>query len=271
MSAQSQDLREVRDLIYKPILSFEDRVRLARMLSIHLSDDSITPHNIFETGSDTRFMQKHYPDERYVPGPLTSGSLCKYGHSVASLCKGDVKSVLSEMLHTATTRGVVDKVVSLVGRKGGKESIRSEVERTKRTAVALPDPKKVSDREEIRTLTLRRAALNPSEKSRLIALLRSRYRKGNVDETNYIHVSLDFLKIYYPKDFANEKTRAMTRKQFTSRSPLQERNRGSHHDHASIPSAAAAGPLPVPVHTLQLSSSQSSSESDAPSPQISPG
>ncbi|MDE2100885.1 MAG: hypothetical protein KGL39_26800 [Patescibacteria group bacterium] len=165
--ANAEKVKRAHALLGEPILSFEDRMRLAKLLAPLLDDAKITAHNIFESGADVRFMAKYYPYEDYRRDPISE---TKAGHTIASLCKGDVKSVFLEVLsHVKTTRG----------------------------SGPSPDQKKAT-RERIRVLALK--TRTPDEDSELLRLLQRHSLKTKVDESNRDAVAKRFLEIYFPAD-----------------------------------------------------------------------
>ena len=291
----SVDAREIRSLLHKPILSFEDRARLARLLSNEL-DERITPAGIFESEANIRFMRRNFPHERYEPTAIAKGSLVRYGHSIASLCKGDVKSVLSEAFHAASGAGIVDKVVSIVGSGATRHSrIAKRTDKPVRTEIKFTptDPGRESDKKEIRVLTLRRSALSVPEKARLIALLRSRYKREEVNDKNYVRICLEFLRHYYPEEFARERERARISKLWPRgsgpRIPVSTTSQTRNRQHISpgpvfepsgsresvspeistvVDLETSSGPVSVPSSEASI---RSVSESGEPAQQQSPG
>lgn len=271
------ELEHARKLLLKPVLSFEDRATLARILAVNLNE-LITPANIFETQSDMKFMRRYFPKDRYVQSPHPNlghvlnlgGALARHGHSIASLCMGDVKSTLVEAVYGISSPGIIDRIA---GRPAPRPSQLEKVAPT----VVSDDPSadaRAADRAEIRTLTLRRASMSPREKARLLALLRSRYR-GAVDESNYITICLEFLRKYYPEDFERERAFAarrtvltgapdahkMTDDGTTDRSPHLPISRPAPPAGSARPSAAAPLAVSRQASTAAQAATQSASAS----------
>lgn len=204
---------EARDLILKPALSFDQRVRLAALLRIHLVDESITENNLFQTAADSRFMAHYYPGDSYRSPPIVTGTLSRYGHTLASAVRGDYASLATEALITAARHGVVDRVVSAIlpaPRTAHTMPIVQAPSAMKSAAVSANGA--VSDqarrdaiKREIRLLALSRSNLRPEDRDRLVKLLGAHHRKGPVTHENYVFVALNFLRAYYPADFEAEK------------------------------------------------------------------
>jgi hypothetical protein len=217
-NAQTSELTEARDLILRPALSYDARARLAALLRIHLADESIAEGNLFQVEADARFMSHYYPESGYRTSPIATGSLARYGHTIASAVRGDYASLATEALISAARHGVVDRVVSaflpgsrtLLGGAHNRPAIEPRPPVSlidNRAAMADEQAKKDAIKREIRLLTLSRNALQPADRSRLIGLLGAHHLKGAVTPDNYVFIALNFLRAYYPADFEAEKRR----------------------------------------------------------------
>lgn len=207
------ELIEARDLILLPALSFDQRVRLAALLRLHISDDTITEDNIFQTSADRRFMARYYPGDSYQTSPIAAGRLARYGHTIASVVRGDYSSFATEALAAAAKRGIVDKIMTVILPTGSARTAHTTLPgfANRPTPAPVSGPSVLSQaqrdaiKREIRLLTLARDNLLPDDRNRLIKLLASHYRKGPVTHSNYIFVALNFLRAYFPADYQAEK------------------------------------------------------------------
>jgi hypothetical protein len=211
------ELIEARDLILRPALGFDERVRLAALLRLHISDATIAENNLFQTSADRRFMARHFPGDSYQTAPIAAGRLARYGHTIASAVRGDYSSLAAEALAVAARRGIVDQIVTAVlpARTASTMSPGSAMGSMPAPATGtVPVPgstmsqaQRDAIKREIRILTLARADLLPDDRNRLIKLLASHYRKGPVTQSNYVFVALNFLRAYFPADYQAEKER----------------------------------------------------------------
>lgn len=129
-----------------------------------LDDKTITPQNVFESKADERFMRKYYPYEDYTPNPISTKT---HGHTIASLCKGDIKSTLLEAVFRMTVKPA--------------EPATEIKEQTKKKIRDLIMKKRTAD-----------------ENKQLIAYLQRHSLKTEVNEDNYEDVARRFIKVYYP-------------------------------------------------------------------------
>lgn len=207
------ELPIVRNLLTKPVLSFEDRARLAQLLQNLLGDSTITHANIFEKEADRTFMRRFYPHVKYDPSPI---GLVKYGHALTSACKGDV----------------ITEIMAFCGSKfGKKQSIRS-VAIDPKIEIKADTVQMSADSKEIRNLVLQKAIrmikgsnISKQETEKLKSLLAKHYKKGPVTAENYDLIAFKFLKRYYPGDYAALKSRTHLRPPALSQalsSPLRD-------------------------------------------------
>ena len=239
------EIYEARNLVLKSTLSFDERSRLAALLGIHLADGTITEANMFQCAGDVRFMARHFPDEPYRPNPLTSGTLVRYGHTIASACRGDYASLASEALTAAARRGVIDRIVSAIvpaSVSGISVGTASSVVETPQSQRRTPSERDAIKRE-IRLLILARHRLRTADRGRLIKLLSAHYKKGPVTGENYIRIALEFLRKYYPDDHQEEKKTAQ--KALTDRNPSSQRPGLATPSALPPPCLPAVGPSPV--------------------------
>lgn len=182
---------EAKSILSRPVLNFEDRVRLAQLLRNLLDDGTITHANVFE-GSDVTFMAKFFPGERYLQSPV---SQVRYGHAIASACKGDIKSVLTEAM--------TDFCGKLI-------RPRSSVAATKPESNEQLSQRREGDKKEIRRLVVKRVVhharrgpdLDEKEIENLSQLLSKHSRKRKIDTSSCDAAGLRFLQKYYPEDHA---------------------------------------------------------------------
>jgi hypothetical protein len=228
---------EAKQLITRPVLSFEERVRLAQLLRGLLDDETVTHANIFEK-ADGEFMRRFYPKEKYLPSPV---SAVRYGHAIASACKGDIKSVLTEVM--------TDFCGKLVSRKVEEKFTPKPISQPKDDSAGQKDKK------EIKRLIVKRVVhqsgrgpdLDRTESVKLLQLLSTHSTKGPVIEEQCEQVSLRFLRSYYPEDHRRVlKIRSRIRSRAASQAssdPLALRSAPQREGQPTPQSASAPGSI----------------------------
>lgn len=216
-------------------------------------------------------MARYYPGDSYQTPPIAAGRLARYGHTIASVVRGDYSSLATEALAVAARRGIVDQIMTAVlpisgsartahttlpGFTAGLAPARS-VPSSRRTAMTagsvLSQAQRDAIKREIRLLTLARNSLLPDDRERLIKLLASHYRKGPVTHSNYVFIALNFLRTYFPADFQAENDPAKKREGMMTPAALQrptDQSPGQAHREGTPfalfrPCLPAAAPPPV--------------------------
>ncbi|MBL4845715.1 MAG: DUF87 domain-containing protein [Planctomycetes bacterium] len=186
-----RELDECRTLLHQTTLTKDERARVSNVISRRLRRPGLTPHEIFLKGYDVDFMSTYFPGDSYTKRSSARGAMAAYGGAVESLMKGDTSNLMLEGANVALSTGLLGKMLDVFGISQKQSSSNTAL--TRRRSIA---------REEIRRRILAKEYANSDDQGALIRLLNFVRSKKNANHVNYPTISLEFLKHYYPSDYA---------------------------------------------------------------------